>query len=368
MSAALRLARRGLGQVWPNPAVGCVLVRSGGGEPGGRGLVVGRGWTQRGGRPHGEAEAIRRAGDLAHGATAYISLEPCNHHGRTPPCTEALLDAGVARAVIAAEDPDPRVRGAGVARLRAGGVDVVEGVMEPAARALNEGFFLRVERGRPLITLKLATTLDGRLATSSGESQWITGEVARAAAHALRASHDAIMVGSGTATIDDPSLTCRLPGMADASPVRIVVDGRLRMSLTSQLVRTAQDVPTWLVTRRTGDRSRKTAFRDAGVEVIELDEGEVSEQAPLDAVLAELGRRGLTRVLVEGGSHLAASLVQQDLIDRLVWVHAPAVMGGDGLPALQPIGVGRMAELRRFRRVSVRRVGEDVLETYGRPT
>ena len=231
MHAALTLARRGLGDVWPNPAVGCVLVN-------GR-RVVGRGWTQFGGRPHAETEALRRAGPVSRGATAYISLEPCDHHGETAPCTEALISSGISRAVIAIEDPDTRVCGRGEARLRAAGIAVDMGVCRAAAAEVNAGFLLRVTEGRPLVTLKVATTLDGRIATGSGDSRWITGDAARIVAHRLRAEHDAVIVGSNTALADDPELTCRLPGMERRSPVRIVLDGRLRVPSTAKLVRTA---------------------------------------------------------------------------------------------------------------------------------
>ncbi len=204
MRAALALARRGLGRTWPNPAVGCVLVKEG--------RVVGRGWTQRGGRPHAEAEALRRAAGAAKGATAYVSLEPCSHHGKTPPCAEALIAAGISRAVIAMEDPDPRVAGRGLGALREAGIEVTPGIGEAEAREINEGFFLRLEKNRPLVTLKLAMTLDGRIATRTGESRWITGEPARARSHLLRAQHDGVMVGSGTVLADDPLLNVRLPG------------------------------------------------------------------------------------------------------------------------------------------------------------
>ena len=262
MRAALALARRGLGSAWPNPAVGCVLVKDG--------AVVGRGWTQPGGRPHGETEALERAGEAARGATAYVRLEPCCQWGKTPPCTDALLAAGVARVVLPVEDPDPRVSGRGIARLRDAGVEVVTGVLADEARALNEGFFRRINDGRPLVTLRLASTLDGRIATSEGESRWITGDLARERAHLLRARHDAVMIGSNTALADDPELTCRLPGLTNRSPVRIVVDGRLRVPLTATLVATAKTTPTWFVTLKGDAPERHRAFRDCGVELIEV--------------------------------------------------------------------------------------------------
>src|SRR5919202_715739 len=263
MRAALALARRGLGNTWPNPSVGCVVVRDG--------RVVGRGWTQPGGRPHAETEALARAGDASKGATAYITLEPCCHWGQTPPCTDALLVAGVARVVVAMEDPDPRVLGDGIDRLRSAGIEVTVGVCADEAAELNAGFTKRIVEGRPLTTLKLATTLDGRIATHRGESQWITGPAARERAHALRADHDAIMVGSNTVLVDNPLLTCRLPGLEHRSPVRLVVDSRLRVPLTARLVAGARQVPTWFVTLHHGDAARCEAFRSCGVELIEVD-------------------------------------------------------------------------------------------------
>ena len=357
MGSALALARRALGTVAPNPAVGCVLVRDG--------RVVGRGWTQPGGRPHAETEALGRAGGLARGATAYVTLEPCSHWGRTPPCADALTAAGVARVVAAVEDPDPRVSGGGLARLRAGGIEVASGVCADEAAEVNEGFFRRVREGRPLATLKLATTLDGRLATATGESQWITGPPARERVHALRATHDAVMIGSNTVLADDPMLTCRLPGLADRSPVRIVVDSRLRIPLTARLVADARRVPTWIVTLRGGDAPRREAFLACGVELIEVDAA--AGGVDLAAAMQALGARGLTRVLVEGGAVLAATLLRADLVDRIAWFRAPSLIGGDGLPAVSGFGLERLADAPRFVRAAIERVGDDVLETLHRP-
>jgi diaminohydroxyphosphoribosylaminopyrimidine deaminase/5-amino-6-(5-phosphoribosylamino)uracil reductase len=354
MRAALTLARRGLGTVWPNPAVGCVVVKDG--------EVVGRGWTQPGGRPHGETEALARAGERAKGATAYISLEPCAHYGKTPPCADALIAAGIARAVVAIGDPDPRVSGRGLARLRSAGIAVETGLCAKEAAEINAGFFSRIAVGRPLVTLKLAATLDGRIATSSGESQWITGEAARNRAHLLRATHDAVMVGVGTVTADDPQLTCRLPGLAGRSPVRIVIDGGLRTPLTMKLVADAKKVPTWIVHRHGADAARRQTLRDCGVELIEVP---VSETVEMDLTIAfaELGKRGLTRVLVEGGSHLAGELLEEGLVDRLAWFHAPSLIGSDGLPAVEAFGVEALSAAPKFRRLSIETIGEDVLET-----
>lgn len=360
MRTALALAARGLGRVWPNPSVGCVLVREDLGD-----RVVGRGWTAPGGRPHAETVALARAGAAARGAVAYVSLEPCNHHGKTPPCSEALIAAGVKRAVVALEDPDPRTAGAGVARLEAAGISVTRDVCRDEAAALNAGFLTRVAQGRPLFTLKTATTLDGRIATHDGTSRWLTGEAARARGHLLRATHDAIMIGSGTALDDDPLLTCRLPDMAERSPVRIVFDGRLRLPLTSKLVETAPQVPTWLVTGSGGDRDRLRAYRDCGVEVIEIERDGDGSVDPRAAATA-LGDRGLTRVLVEGGGHLTAALFRVGLIDRLAWFRAPALIGGDGLAIAASLGVDHPDQAPRFRRTAVQPVGVDLLETYER--
>jgi diaminohydroxyphosphoribosylaminopyrimidine deaminase/5-amino-6-(5-phosphoribosylamino)uracil reductase len=357
MRAALALARRGLGSAWPNPAVGCVLVKDG--------AVVGRGWTQPGGRPHGETEALRRAGEAARGATAYVSLEPCCHWGKTPPCTDALVAAGVARVVLPVEDPDPRVSGRGIARLKDAGVEVVTGVLADEARRLNEGFFRRINEGRPLVTLKLASTLDGRIATAEGESRWITGERARERAHLLRARHDAVMVGSNTVLADDPELTCRLPGLADRSPVRIVVDGRLRVPLTANLVVSAPTTPTWFVTLKGDAPERHRVFRDCGVELIEV--AAAGETVDLVAAFQELGKRGLTRVLVEGGAILAAAVLRAGLVDHIAWFRAPRLIGGDGVPAITAFGIDKLAATPRFARVAVEALGDDVLETFQRP-
>lgn len=358
MRAALSLAARGLGSVWPNPAVGCVLV-------GGEGRVVARGWTGRGGRPHAETEALRRAGPAAKGTTAYVTLEPCAHRGKTPPCCDALIEAGVSRVVVALEDPDPRVSGAGLKRLAQAGVETAQGVLNEAAAALNAGYLMRQREGRPLVTLKLATTLDGRIAVHTGESRWITGEAARARVHLMRARHDAVMVGIGTALADDPRLTCESPGLEENSPVRIVVDARLRLPLTGHLVATARDVPTWLITVPGGDADRHKAFEDCGVRVFEAPAAPDGYPDPGEA-LKMLGQEGLTRILVEGGGHLAAALLRADLVDRLRWFRAAGVMGGDGVPAVAAYGIDELAMMRRFRRLDARPVGEDLLESYVR--
>ena len=354
MRAALGLARRGLGNVWPNPAVGCVIAKDG--------RVLGRGWTQPGGRPHAETEALRRAGAEARGATAYVSLEPCCHRGKTGPCAEALAAAGVQRVVAAIEDPDPRVAGGGLARLRAAGIAVEVGLLAEEAAELNAGFLMRLKAGRPLVTLKLATSLDGRIATASGESRWITGEAARERAHVLRAEHDGVMVGTGTVLADDPQLTCRLPGLAGRSPVRIVLDRRLRLSPAARVFAAAGGAPSWLLTQAGADAARRQALAAAGVTVIEV----AATQMGLDlaAALAALGDRGLTRLLVEGGGRLAAALLRARLVDRLAWFHASLLLGSDALPAVAALGLDRLAEVPRFERSAVESLGEDVLTRF----
>jgi diaminohydroxyphosphoribosylaminopyrimidine deaminase/5-amino-6-(5-phosphoribosylamino)uracil reductase len=353
MQTALGLARRGLGDVWPNPAVGCVLVKDC--------RVVGRGWTAPGGRPHAETRALAQAGAAARGATAYVTLEPCSHHGQTPPCAEALIAAGITRVVVAVEDPDSRVSGRGLARLRQAGLTVETGLCSEAASEVNAGFFQRVGYGRPLVTVKMATSLDGRIATHGGESKWITGAAARAAGHRLRAEADAILIGSGTAMIDNPELTCRLPGLEHRSPLRLVVDGHLRLPLTSKLVATARKLPTWILTRTGNDPERIDIMTNCGIEVIELPTGPEG-MVDLSAALQELGKRGLTRVLVEGGAHLSAALFRHDLVDRLAWFRAPILLGGDAMPAAVSFGVDHLNQAPRFSRLSVAEMGTDIFE------
>ncbi|MBI1239329.1 MAG: bifunctional diaminohydroxyphosphoribosylaminopyrimidine deaminase/5-amino-6-(5-phosphoribosylamino)uracil reductase RibD [Alphaproteobacteria bacterium] len=356
MRHALALGRRTMGQVAPNPAVGCVIVAP-------SGQVIGRGFTQASGRPHAETQALAMAGVSARGATAYVTLEPCAHHGKTPPCADALIKAGVARVVIAIGDPDPRTAGKGAATLRQAGIDVIEGVLAAEARRDHAGFFSRVQQGRPLVALKLAATLDGRIATATGESLWITGELARAHGHLLRASHDAILVGIGTALADNPSLDCRLPGMAAASPQRIVVDSRLRLALTSRLVTTAHTQPTIIIAGENAERPRLKAFLDSGVRVL-LAPRDTSGNLDLGEALRTLGDEGFTRVLVEGGHRIAASLIRIKALDLVHWYRAGRLIGGDGLAALAGFGLKALTETPRLRLLGRRDLGEDVVESF----
>jgi len=355
MGAALALARRGLGTVWPNPAVGCVIVN--------RGKVVGRGWTQTGGRPHGETEALRRAGLAARGATAYVTLEPCCHWGQTPPCVDALIAAGVERVVVALEDPDPRVAGEGLRQLREGGLAVETGLCADEATEINAGFFSRLRLHRPLVTLKLATSLDGRIATRRGESQWITGLPARERVHALRSAHDAIMVGGGTVLADNPELTCRLPGLRDRSPVRIVIDQQLRIPPTMRLIAGAREVTTWVLTSALAPPERRQELCNSGVTVINIDSAP-DGHIDLGAALAALGDRGITRLLIEGGGRLAAALLGARLVDRLVWVHAPMLIGNDGIPGVAGLGLDVLAHAPRFERLSTETIGSDLMTVF----
>ncbi len=356
MRAALALARRGLGTTWPNPSVGCVIVRDG--------RVVGRGFTAPGGRPHAEPIALGMAGEQARGATAYVTLEPCCHWGQSGPCTDALIAAGIARVVVAATDPDGRVNGKGLATLEAAGISVETGLLEAEALETLIGFNHRVTLGRPMVTLKLASTLDGRIATHGGESQWITGTEARRLGHAMRGRHDAVMVGVGTVLADNPDLTCRIPGFRPTSVVRIVADSHLRTPLTSRLMTTAAEIPTWFLVRDGTNLAREDAFADIGARVIKIPRS--SAGVDLTAGLQALGAAGLTRVLVEGGGQLAAALLRADLVDRIAWFHAPAIMGGDGWPAVQAFGIERLDEMPRFTRDCQIAIGNDMLSEYKR--
>lgn len=362
--AALSLARRGLGRVWPNPAVGCVIVQYDYDEwPAGR--VVGRGWTQPGGRPHAETQALARAGESAQGATAYISLEPCNYQGETPPCTSALLAAGIKRVVCATEDLNPRVNGKGITYLRDSGVDVTTGICASEAKDLNAGYFMLQNLGRPLITYKVATTLDGKIASGGGESRWITGKVARRHAHLVRSTQDAVMVGVGTIVADDPNLTCRLDGLEKYSPVRVIMDSQMRTPIDSKSVQIAQNLKTWMIVSSDCRVLRREAFKMQGVEVLEVPTHEGGALSVSDAAKV-LGSRGITRLMIEGGSQLAASFFRENLVDRVLWYRASSIMGNDGLSAVLGYGSELLASIRHFNRKSIRCLGEDLLEYYYR--
>lgn len=355
MAHALRLGRRGQGRCWPNPAVGCVIVKGD--------RVLGRGWTQPGGRPHAETEALAVAGEAARGATAYVTLEPCAHHGQTPPCAEALVAAGIARVVAPLEDSDPRVSGRGFDILRAAGIEVTTGVLADEAARDHAGFFLRQSEGRPFVTLKLAASLDGRIATVTGESQWITGPEARRAVHGLRASHDAVMVGAGTVRADDPSLTVRDLGMTH-QPVRVVVSRRLDLPLSGQLARTAAEVPVWICHGPDADPALIDAWQGLGARLLPC--AVVRGQVDMVSVLKGLSDAGLTRVFCEGGGQLAGSLLTADLVDELISFSAGLALGAEGQPSIGALGLERLAEARRLELADVRQIGEDVLQVWRR--
>ena len=355
MALALSLGRRGQGRVWPNPAVGCVIVNAG--------RIVGRGWTQDGGRPHAETEALAQAGEAARGATVYVTLEPCAHHGETPPCAEALIAAKVVRVVVAVADNDPRVDGKGIEMLRAAGIEVAVGEGTEAAQRDHAGFFARAELGRPFLTLKLANSFDGRIATGTGESQWITGPQARRVVHSMRSRHDAVMVGGGTARKDDPSLTVRDLGVTH-QPTRVVISRRLDLPLMGQLARTANEVPLILCHGGDADPMLVQTWRDLGATLLtcavrgmQLD--------PAD-VMRQLGGHGLTRVFCEGGGALASSLIDADLVDELVGFTAGVVIGAEGMPGIGAMGLSRLGEAPRYTLRSTRPVGNDVLHVWTR--
>ena len=356
MRAALALARRSLGRTWPNPAVGCVIVRDG--------RVIARGRTRDGGRPHAETDALASAIEPVAGATVYVTLEPCAHHGRTPPCVDSLISAGVSRVVSAIEDPDPRVKGQGHARLRTAGIAVEVGEGAQAAADINAGFFRRVREGRPLFHLKLATSLDGAIATSTGESKWITGAASRADGHRLRATHDAILVGANTVALDNPELACRLPGLAGYSPVRIVLDSRARLPLQSKLATTAGTTPVWLICTQV-DPDHELRLAERGVKVIRIPAGSDGRVDILGAARV-LGDRGLTRVLIEGGGQVAAAFLKASLVDRITHYSSGLVMGADSRSAVGPMAVERLDFAPRFTLVSSRAAGPDTVETWRR--
>ncbi len=355
MALALSLGRRGMGQCAPNPAVGCVIVRDG--------RILGRGVTAPGGRPHAEPLALAQAGATARGATAYVTLEPCMHHGRTPPCAEALIAAGVARVVAPFDDTDPRVSGQGFAALRAAGIEVETGVLAEEAARDHAGFLLRNAEGRPMVTLKLATSFDGRIATASGHSQWITGPQARRAVHAMRARHDAVMVGAGTARADDPMLTVRGMGVR-RQPVRVVVSRRLDLPLTWQLAQSAGEAPLWLCHGDGVDPELAAAWQGLGARLLPC--AVVAGQVEPGSVLRALGAAGLTRVLCEGGGALAASLMSAGLVDELVGFTAGLAIGAEGLPGLGALGLSRLDEAPRFELVETRPLGGDVMHRWMR--
>jgi diaminohydroxyphosphoribosylaminopyrimidine deaminase/5-amino-6-(5-phosphoribosylamino)uracil reductase len=352
MRLALREAAKGVGRTSPNPCVGAVVVKEG--------VVVAKGYHQRAGTPHAEVHALNVAGELARGATLYVTLEPCNHQGRTPPCTERILAAGVGRVVVAMADPNPRVKGGGNAYLAQRGLEVVSGVLSAESLALNRPFVKHITTGHPWVIMKAGMSLDGRIACHNGHSRWITGAPARARVHQLRDRVDAILVGVETALVDDPALTARPRGKRGRDPLRVVLDSTLRLPVTARLLQQESSAPTWLFCAPSASAKRRAALAAAGAVVREVA---LSPQGGLDlrAVLVELGRHNLTSLLVEGGGRVHAAFLREQLYDQACLFAAPLFLGAEGLPVVGPLGLTRVEQGPRFRISQVRRLGEDLM-------
>jgi diaminohydroxyphosphoribosylaminopyrimidine deaminase / 5-amino-6-(5-phosphoribosylamino)uracil reductase len=355
MQRALTLARRTRGYTCPNPAVGAVIVHNG--------TIVGEGYHRACGQPHAEAEALARAGDKARGATIYITLEPCDHHGRTSSCTEAILAAAIKRVVTGAADPNPKVRGKGLTRLRKAGVEVVTGVLEQECRDLNRDYNHYVSSGMPWVTLKWAMTLDGKIATRTGDSRWVSGEAAQRWAHRLRAQHAAVLVGLGTAMADDPLLTVR--HVRGRQPARIVLDSRCELSLESRLVQSAMEVPLWVAVTQQAPEAWRWALVGKGVEVLEIA-ADSHGHIDIKALLCELGSREVMSVLMEGGSKVLGSFFDAGLWNQASIVIAPKLAGGEKAPSpLGGMGVARMTDIVPLRDAKMQRLGDDwLIEGY----
>ena len=354
MALALALGRRGLGNTWPNPAVGAVIVKDG--------IIVGRGWTQPGGRPHAEVEALRHAKKEARGATLYVTLEPCSHEGKSPPCADAIVKAGIKRVVSALEDPNPDVAGQGHARLRDKGIQVDIGLGAEEARRAHAGHITRVTVGRPHVTLKLAISADGRIGAAGRKPVAITGEAARDRVFQMRAQSDAILVGIGTVLADNPQLTCRLPGMEARSPVRVILDAELRVPLATAAVATAHDTPTWVFCGRGASEIAQDILEHKGCRVFRIDDSE--GRLDLDAVLKTLAGEGISRLMVEGGAIVAASFVAADKVDEAALIYSDKLIGDDGIASLEHMPLEMLTE--RLHARGSERLGDDTLESYGR--
>lgn len=360
MAAALRLGRRNLGHTGTNPAVGALIVQR---DSGGL-RIVGRGWTGIGGAPHAETEALLEAGDSARGATAYVTLEPCAHQGRTPPCADALAASGIARLVTPMTDPDSRVAGRGLAILKAAAIEVTNGVLESEAKIAHGGHIRRITDNRPWITLKLAISADGMIGRREGDRVLVSGPAANNFVQALRTEYDSIMVGIGTVEADDPRLTSRSPIRVASQAVRVVLDPAARISVDSNLVRSAREAPVWLIVSHSADGDRLARLHAAGV--ITMKVGMSSTGLALDEVFARLAEDGRSRVLAEGGAKLAAGLVAGDLVDEAVFIRAPSVIGPEGVPALAGQSLSAVDRSPRYRLIDDAFVGEDRVKRYVR--
>jgi diaminohydroxyphosphoribosylaminopyrimidine deaminase/5-amino-6-(5-phosphoribosylamino)uracil reductase len=354
MRMALDLGRRGLGQTWPNPAVGAVIVKDG--------VIVGRGWTQAGGRPHAETEALRRAKKDARGATMYVTLEPCSHTGQTPPCADAIVRAGIARVVSALEDPNPNVAGQGHARLREKGIQVDVGLCADEARRAHAGHIARVTQSRPRVLLKLAVSADGKAGFAGRKPAQITGESMRERVFQMRAQNDAILVGVGTVLADNPQLTSRLPGMLERSPIRVVLDARLATPLSFGVISTVRERPTWVFCSAKASPVAAEILQDKGVRVFRV----ADENGKLDLaeVLNTLSAEGITRLMVEGGPRVAASFAAADLIDEAVLLHGPMQIGQEGIDPLDGMSLNEMTGALTL--VEEEQLGPDKLVRYER--
>lgn len=351
MQIALNLARRAVGTTYPNPSVACVIVKDY--------KIIATGVTAPGGRPHAEKIALDKAGKNAKNACAYVTLEPCCHlDKKTAPCTDELIKAGVARVVVAVEDPFHKVAGNGIKQLREARMEVITSICETEARQVNEGFFTVQSKNRPFVTLKLATSLDGKIALANGKSQWITGEIARNYAHLLRAENDAIIVGAGTVRADDPELTCRLPGLEGQSPVRVVICGKTELSPSAKIFKTRGKAPVWLI------KTESAACDNEADEIISCRENNAG-LVDLSDALQKLAGLGITRVLCEGGSNIATSLLQQGLVDRMIWVKAPKIIGNDGMAAIDALKIDRLDKCIGLKPEDMRKLGADVMESFG---
>jgi diaminohydroxyphosphoribosylaminopyrimidine deaminase/5-amino-6-(5-phosphoribosylamino)uracil reductase len=358
MQLALALGRRGQGRTWPNPAVGAVVVKDG--------VIVGRGWTQAGGRPHAEPEALRRAGAAARGATLYVTLEPCSHFGKSPPCVDAVIASGISRVVSAIEDPNPEVGGQGHARLRAAGIAVDVGPCAAEAARDHAGHFRRIGDGRPHVILKLAVSADDKIGASGHKPIAITGEAAKTRVHLLRAHSDAILVGIGTVLSDDPLLTCRLPGMEKRSPVRVVLDRALRISGDSRLVRSARATPLWVAASETAEAAAATRLGAAGAQVIRVATDPAKSGLDPAAVVHALSEKGITRLMVEGGARVASSFVAAGLVDEVWLLRGTGTVGAGGVPALDALPLAAITQSPAFRVRVSETLGEDTLTIYER--
>jgi diaminohydroxyphosphoribosylaminopyrimidine deaminase / 5-amino-6-(5-phosphoribosylamino)uracil reductase len=354
MRLALALGRRNLGHTWPNPAVGAVIVKDG--------VIIARGWTQEGGRPHAEVEALRRAKKAAEGATMYVSLEPCSHQGKTPPCADAIIRAGIARVVSAMEDPNPDVAGQGHERLRAKGIAVDIGLGAQEARRIHAGHVMRVTEGRPYVTVKLAISADGKAGLAGRKPAAISGEAARERVFQIRAANDAIVVGIGTVLSDDPQLTCRLPGMFERSPVRVVLDEELRLPLATSVVATVRETPTWVFTSHRPSAIAEEILQQKGCKVFRVDEA--NGRLDLKQILQKLAEQGITRCLVEGGPTVASSLVAANLVDEAILVRGEKTIGSTGIDPLE--GMPLEAMTGRLMLCGSEKLATDTIENFVR--